>query len=89
MKLQAFDRELSVNLCNNHITVYGLFCPVDDHNVAVIESELFHAAATCPDEERRCAAADTEFVKIELFLDVVLSRGGETGCAGLSVKWQL
>ncbi len=83
MQLQALDRKLPVNLRNDNITVGRLFCPVDHHDVAVIQPQLLHAAAARPHEECGGAPADAELVQVKLGLDIVLSRGGESCSAGV------
>ncbi len=48
LQLQALDRELPVHLRDNDVPVSGLFGPVNHHDVAVIKTKAFHAAAARP-----------------------------------------
>ena len=65
MKLQALDRKFTVHLGDNDVPVRGLFCAIDDHDVAITQPQFLHAAATGTHKKRGGAPADAELVKVK------------------------
>lgn len=65
LQLQALDGELPADLCDDDVTVRGFLRAIDDHHVAVIQTQVFHAAAAGAHEKRGGPVGDAELVQVQ------------------------
>ncbi|GME47231.1 hypothetical protein ACJ2_42610 [Pantoea sp. QMID2] len=63
-----------------------ILSPINNYDITIAETEVPHTVSTGANEEGRGAPADAKLVKIEFFLNVILSGGGEAGRARISIQ---
>ena len=77
-EIEIFDRKLSIHESHDDVAVLGVDRSVDDSDVAVAYSRLYHRVAIYPSVESGFRMSDKVTVEIYALMSIVVSRRRES-----------